>query len=95
LIEPKPAGPIKILGAGRAFLPLSKLVTVRVGRRPPLRLQDVRRQRAQQSGSASMHVRRWFWWLSTDFPVIRLGPTKGFEPLACALRARLTAGRAN
>src|SRR5207249_5467836 len=37
-------GPIKIFGAGRAFLPLSKIVTERVGRRPPQTLRDARRE---------------------------------------------------
>src|SRR2546428_4699768 len=40
--------PDQIFGAGRAFLPLSNPVTVRVGRRPPQPLRDARRERSQR-----------------------------------------------
>src|SRR2546427_10326146 len=49
--------PDQIFGAGRAILPLSKPVTVKVGRRPPQHLRDARRKRSQRFSPGSQAAR--------------------------------------
>ena len=84
-------------GAGRAFLPLSKIVTARVGRRPPQPLRDAS-PRTYVAVCRTILVR-----LALPGQALRLmwagnrfgqnEPASRFEPIACALRVRWTASR--